>query len=139
MVDDFSSTNPYRPPLVTSRRLGLSSGQREFLQAIAGCQRGLLFCLVTRAVLEFGFLYWYREYLQPLVVIECVLMLLTAFFVTRSGIRLYGRFSGYYYGFVSITPFLGVFVLLTIDRATTLVLRHFGIRVGWLGASRSDI
>ena len=139
MTDDFMSTNPYQPPQAPGRTQVLSNGQREFLHAIATHQKGILACLVARAALEFGFLYLYQRFLQPIVIAECLLMVLTAYFVTRAGIRLYGRFSGCYYGFVSITPFLGIFVLMTVNRATTLVLRHFGIRVGILGACRSEI
>lgn len=131
--------NPYQPPQAQTRRQAISSGQREFLRAIAGHQKGLRACIVARSILEFGFLSVYQQHLSSLLVTEVVLMLLTAYFVARAGVRLYGRFSGYYYAFVSITPFLGIFVLMTVNRTTTLVLRHHGVRVGLLGALRSEI
>jgi hypothetical protein len=133
------STNPYEPPQVASRRIPLSSGQREFLLAISLHQKGILICLLLRGLLEFSFLYYYERYLRAILISEGILMIATAFFVSMIGVRLYGRFSGLYYGFVSLTPFLGVFVLWTVNHAATLVLRHFGIHVGWLGADRSEI
>ena len=131
--------NPYQPPLAQGRPQAISSGQREFLRAIAGHQKGLRVCLLARAVLELGFLSVYQQHLEPILITEAVLILATVYFVARAGVRLYGRFSGYYYAFVSITPFLGIFILMTVNRATTLVLRHHGIYVGLLGAVRSEI
>jgi hypothetical protein len=133
--------NPYRSPEtpLAGPVVGVLSGSREDLRAVAKYQRGLLICVLINIISLV------LPYILPpnllLAAQICVGIagLVGLVFVFLLSTKVYGIGAGILLGILTLVPCLGLIVLLIINQKATTVLRQNGIKVGLLGADPKTI
>jgi hypothetical protein len=112
---------------------------RETLQAIAGNQRAIIFCILGYLCL-IPAIVLAPDDLRIFVAIPVVLLGLTAtVFVFLLATKVYSTGTGVVFGILTLLPCIGLIMLLIINGKATSVLKDNGVEVGFLGASSSDI
>jgi hypothetical protein len=134
--------NPYAPPRAPDHVVGVKSGRREDLRAVAVSQKAILgcilvyfLCIAVQIVLS-----QYREgaqYSFYIAIIALVVVLVGMVSVVRLAIRVYSVTSGIILGIGTLIPCIGLLILLMINGKATKILKENGHRVGFLGADLS--
>ena len=130
---------PDTPPSFNKDVVGVLSGSREDLRAVARYQKGIIICIllyflfmILAAVLPPAL-----SWVSGLAIL--VIGLTSAVFVFLLAIKTSGVGSGILLGIGTFFPCLGLIVLLVINGKATSILKANGIRVGFLGANLSEI
>lgn len=136
------SDNPYQSPEASSspaRAVGVRSGSREDVRAVALYQKGIVVCILAYLVC-LGLALAGFAILQNVVPwVALVAVLVGAVLVVLLAIRVYGVGLGIVLGLLTLVPLLGLLILLMVNGKATRVLRDNGARVGLFGADLSTI
>jgi hypothetical protein len=137
--------NPYQAPMADLRpAVGVLSGKREDVRAVAVYQKGMLVCILVYLLAIVGRVMAAFVITTPSAAlgaaIVCGLAVLAAglgglVFVFLLSTKVYGVAIGILLGLLTFLPCIGLLVLLIINGKATNVLRQNGHRVGLLGAS----
>ena len=133
------SVNPYESPRVDEPVVGVLSGSREDLRAVAKYQKGILICILiylAAVVGQFALPIEVRLFLALGVIVVAIT---GAVFVFLLAIKVYGPGLGTLLGILSLVPFFGLFVLLIVNGKATKILRQNGVKVGFIGANLADV
>ena len=134
--------NPYAPPRATDRVVGVKSGLREDLKAVASSQKAILVCILlyivclglqialARSPETAGFSLY-------IGIMALLVSLAAMVFVFRLAIRVYSTASGILLGIGTLIPCIGLVILLMINGKATKILRENGHQVGFFGADLS--
>lgn len=141
------SENPYQSPQAMGEAIGINSGDRRDLRAVAVYQRNIQLCILAhlmifgvRIVANVAFpsasgvavigvvltLFWVLVLLAGLVLVFLLAM------------KVYHPATGVFLALLALVPCIGLLSLLTINSKATEVLRKNGFRVGLLGADLSQ-
>jgi hypothetical protein len=112
---------------------------RAELRAIAGYQKGIIFCILAQLCV-YGALFaipedmrlWGALALLPVGIAATVFVFLLA-------TKVYGSTAGVIYAIMTLIPCIGLIMLLVINGKATTIMKEHGIRVGLLGARSSDL
>jgi hypothetical protein len=131
--------NPYQSPMADLRpAVGVLSGKREDVRAVAVCQKGILVCILIQilaVVCQFAL----PAALHILVMVGSLgVGLVGTVFIFMLATRVYGTGAGVLLGILTFIPCIGLIVLLIVNGRATTILRQNGYRVGLLGASLSQ-
>jgi hypothetical protein len=134
--------NPYSPPRTTDRVVGVKSGRREDLKAVAVAQKSILICILLYILCICGQLVLARSqqtanYSIYIGVVALVVVLVATVSVFLLAIRVYSVASGILLGIGTLIPCLGLLILLMINGKATKIMRENGHHVGLLGADLS--
>lgn len=131
--------NPYQSPSVPSQVVGVKSGTREDLRAVASYQKGILVCILVYLVAVICQFVLPPE-LAPVIGIGVLITgLVGTVFVFLLATKVYGTGVGILLGILTFIPCIGLIILLTVNGKATGILRQNGVRVGLLGANLSQI
>jgi hypothetical protein len=133
-----SEENPYSPPRATDRVVGVKSGRREDLKAVAIAQKSILVCIllyIVSIISQFLVPVEYRLYIGIGVL---VIGLVATVSVILLAIRVYSIAAGILLGIGTFIPCLGLLILLLINGKATKILQENGHKVGLLGADLSQ-
>jgi hypothetical protein len=112
---------------------------RADLRAIAGFQKGIIFCILAYVgvvIAQFGV----PEDVRLWVILLLVPVGITAtVFVFLLATKVYGSTTGVVYAVLTLVPLIGLIMLLVINGKATALMKENGIHVGLLGARSSDI
>ena len=140
--------NPYQSPIADSRSVvGVKSGTIEELRNVAKYQKGILYCILLQLLnIAFQMFLGYALKIEPTEGIRLiygglslVVGIASTVFVFRLAINLYSTVVGIGLGVLTLIPCIGLFVLLIVNGKATSVLSRNGIKVGLMGANRSQI
>lgn len=112
---------------------------RETLRAIAFNQKAIILCIVVYLCLipvQFVIPEESRIYLALALI---PLGITATVFVFLLATKVYSTGMGVLLGILTLIPCVGLIVLLIINAKATGTLQRHGVRVGFLGASSSDI
>lgn len=136
------SINPYQtpPPVeMPPPAVGILSGTRQDLRAVAQYQRGIVGCVgvyLIIVVLQFALPVENRWvlglFLLPLIPIATV-------FVFLLSTKVYPMATGIVMGILTLIPCIGIIPLLIVNAKATGVLKQNGIEVGLFGANSKQI
>lgn len=134
------SENPYQPPAADSQVVvGVKSGAREDLKAVATYQKGILVCILIyliAVICQFAI----PADLRPLLGLGVVgVGVVGTVFVFLLAIKVYSTGMGVLLGILTLIPCIGLVVLLIVNGKATAILKENGIKVGLLGADLSQI
>lgn len=136
------SVNPYQtpPPVETPPpALGILSGRREDLRAVAQYQRGIVGCVgvyLILVILQFALPVEQRWVLGLLLL---PLIPIATVFVFLLSTKVYPLATGIVMGILTLIPCVGIIPLLIVNAKATGVLNQNGIQVGLFGASSKQI
>jgi len=126
--------NPYRAPMSEAPVVGVLSGRREDVRAVATYQKGVIVCIllyIVALIVQFALPVQYRPFLAAGALLVVLAGGIFAFLLT---IRVYGLGLGILLGLLTIVPCVGLLVLLMVNGKATNVLRQNGYTVGLFGA-----
>ncbi len=138
--------NPFAPPRIADRVVGVKSGRREDLKAVAVAQKALHGCIVLlfSYVCATLLLSHYPEaanhslalVITEVAVVVYLVAMVSVFFIA---VRAYTiGCAGYLLlGIATIVPVLGIMLMLMVWRKATRTLKENGHHVGLLGADLS--
>jgi hypothetical protein len=134
--------NPYTPPRTTDRVVGVKSGRREDLKAVAVAQKSILICIVVYILCICGQVLLARSpgganYSIYVGVVALIVVLVATVSVFLLAIRVYSVASGILLGIGTLIPCLELLILLMINGKATKILRENGHHVGLIGADLS--
>ena len=133
------SENPYQSPSAESDVVGVKSGARDDLRAVAKYQKGILVCILIYLIAvfcQFGVPPDYRPFFGIFVL---GVGLVGTVFVFLLAMKVYSTAVGILLGILTLVPCLGLIVLLMVNQKATSILRQNGINVGLMGADSSQI
>jgi hypothetical protein len=133
------SDNPYDAPSAESQVVGVRSGSREDLKAVATYQKGILLCILIYLVAVFSQLAVPPDLRMFLTFGLLAVGLVGTVFVILLAIKLYKVAIGILLGILTFIPCVGLLVLLMVNGKATAILRQNGVRVGLLGADLSQL
>ncbi|GIW91876.1 MAG: hypothetical protein KatS3mg109_2308 [Pirellulaceae bacterium] len=133
------SQNPYMSPRAPGMAVGVRSGRREDVYAVARYQRGVIVCLLLAIILNIA-----QVFIPEPFRLLGGLALLTAgvasmVFVILLAIKVYHPILGVLLGILALVPCIGLLALLVVNGKATRILQENGIRVGFFGADLSQI
>ncbi len=134
--------NPFQAPKTDAgmrpRAIGVLSGQREDLRAVAQFQRGIIFCiLIYFLLLVFQGIF---PELRTFAFIGILVNGITGtVFTFRLAMRVYSQGTGILLGILVLVPCVGLVILLIVSSKATAILKQNGVHVGLLGANPSSI
>ena len=140
--------NPFQSPTTDSRPIvGVRSGAIEELRNVAKYQKGILFCILIQLLnIALQIVLVYGLNIEPgtgfrLVQngLSVVVGVASTIFVFLLAVNVYSKGVGIALGILTLTPCIGLIVLLIVNGKATSVLTRNGIKVGLLGAHRSQI
>ena len=128
--------NPYAPPRVVDRAIGVTSGRDEALKTVAVAQKLILVCIGLRILGSASQYFLHPEYRFFVeIALYCTLVVsAVGVFILAKKVGL-----GIVYGIVALIPYIGMISLLIVDRRATKILRDNGHRVGLFGADLSEL
>ena len=134
--------NPYAPPRTSDRVIGVRSGRREDLKAVAVSQKLILVCILLYFICIGAQVAMTRypggaQYSVYVAVVALVVVLVAMVSVVRLAIRVYSVASGILLGIGTLIPCFGLLILLMINGKATKILKDNGYHVGFLGADLS--
>ncbi len=133
------SENPYQSPSIESGAVGVKSGTREDLRAVATYQKGILICILIYLIAVMC-RFAIPEGLQPVLGLGILALgLVGTIFVFMLAVKVYSTGVGILLGILTFIPCIGLIVLLLVNGKATDVLKRNGIKVGLLGANISQI
>jgi hypothetical protein len=130
--------NPYAPPRASDRIVGVKSGRREDLKAVAVAQKSILVCILlyfVAIISQFLVPVEYRLYVLFGVLVIGLVATVSVFLLA---IRVYSTAMGIALGIGTFIPCLGLVILLMINGKATAILKQNGHHVGLLGANLSQ-
>ncbi len=131
--------NPFESPAAASHVIGVKSGSREDLKAVAKYQKGILVCILiylVAVICQFVI----PESLRPILGMGVLAVgLVGTVFVFLLAIKVYSTGVGILLGVLALVPCVGLIVLLVINGKATGILKQNGIPVGLLGADLTQI
>jgi hypothetical protein len=139
--------NPYQAPAADLQPVvGVLSGKREDVRAVAVYQKGvlvsILVCFLAMGGQGIMTAALAPPQYSPAALLFTVLYFVGAFaglvFVFLLATRVYGIILGLLLGILTFLPCVGLVVLLVVNGKATSVLRQNGFRVGLLGARLAD-
>jgi hypothetical protein len=131
--------NPYRAPDDDFHAIGIKSGSREDLRAVAKYQKGILLCILFYLVAFGAQLFMPPELRLLLGVVAIGLSLTSTVFVFLLAMKVYSTGVGVVLGILTLVPCIGLIVLLAVNQRATGILKENGLQVGLLGADLSEI
>ena len=136
------SDNPYQSPLSSAEPLqavGVLSGRREDVRAVAVYQKGILVCILLYLLVVVGAFVGPVRLRLLIAIAVIVIELVGLVFVFLLSTKVYGTVAGVLLGILTLVPCLGLLALLRVNAKATTVLRQNGHKVGLLGASISKL
>lgn len=145
------SQNPYEAPQSTPVAVGVRSGDRADLLAVAKAQKGVLVCILAQIVLVIARLAATAgveagpangasiAFELLLIIITLAVGITSTVFVFLLAIKVYPTGTGVLMGILTLVPCIGLIVLLIINAKATTVLKENGIKVGLLGANLAEV
>ncbi|MEZ6059808.1 MAG: hypothetical protein R3C19_05555 [Planctomycetaceae bacterium] len=131
--------NPYAAPQSSDSAVGVLSGSREDLRAVARYQKVILICIAIY-LLAVVSQFLLPETLRLFLGLGMLAVGLTgAVFTFMLAIKVYGTGIGILLGLLTLIPCIGLIALLAVNAKATNVLKQNGIPVGLLGADSSSI
>lgn len=131
-------SNPYQPPTTEAQVVGVKSGCREDLRAVAKYQKGILVCILIYLLLGLSRIA-VPESLQMFLGFGILLLgLVGTIFVFLLALKVYSPVVGVVFGVCALLPCVGLLVLLVVNGKATSILRENGHKVGLLGANLSE-
>jgi uncharacterized membrane protein len=132
------SENPYQAPLADLRAVGVKSGQREDVRAVAVYQKGILVCLAIYLLLVIGQFAVPADVRPILGLVFVSLGVAGLVFVFLLSTKVYSTAVGVILAVLTLLPCIGILVLLVVNSKATRILTDNGYKVGLLGAKLSD-
>lgn len=133
------SQNPYQSPSTPSQAVGVLSGAREDLRAVAKYQKGIVVCILIYLVAVFSQLV-VPQGVRPFIAGGVLLVgLAGTIFVFLLAMKVYSTGLGILFGILTLVPCIGLIVLLVVNGKATSILKQNGLKVGLLGADLSKI
>jgi hypothetical protein len=130
--------NPYQSPSADMQAIGVRSGKREDLKAIATYQKGIMVCILMYLLAVIGQFALPPE-LRPLVGLGVLLVGVGGFIcVLLLAMKVYSTGTGILLAILTFIPVVGLIVLLSVNGKATSILKANGHAVGLLGASLSE-
>lgn len=133
------SINPYQPPSLESQAVGVLSGTRDDLRAVAKYQKGIIVCILVYLILvivQFAL----PPDLRPILGLLLIpLGIIGTVFVFLLSTKVYGTPLGIVFGLLTLVPCVGLIMLLVVNGKATSVLKQNGIQVSLLGANMSQL
>jgi hypothetical protein len=123
--------NPYAPPRVVDRTIGITSGRHKDLKTVALAQKSILVCITLRLL---GTVSQYFSPPEYLFFVEIALYCGLAVPAVSVLILAMKVGLGIIYGIVALIPYIGLFGLLIVNQRATKIPRDNGHRVGLFGA-----
>lgn len=109
------------------------------VSAIAKHQKGILVCILIELII-LGAQVAVPPQLRPLLGLAFLAVSITStVFVFMLAMKVYSTGIGIFMGILTLVPCIGLIMLLVVNSKATNVLKDNGIKVGLLGAKRSDI
>ena len=136
------SINPYQPPSLESQpppAVGVLSGSRDDLRAVARYQRGIVACVGVYLILVIVQFALPPEQRWILALLLIPLIPIATTFVFLLSTKVYGTGLGILFGLLTLIPCIGLIPLLILNAKATSVLNRNGIPVGLLGADSKRI
>lgn len=134
------SENPYQPPLTSARVVGVKSGTRRDLRAVAKYQKGIIICIAINLLLLPMMALVPNDLLRFVIRVAYLLVaVVSTVLVFLLAIKVYSIGVGIVLGFLSLFPLIGLIVLLVVNGKATKILQQNGIKVGFLGANPRTI
>ena len=134
--------------------VGARNRNREDMRTVAVYQKGIIICLLIQFLAVFGLIVLAAMLFSgppidrlrvihtasPVVVLVLLAAGLVAMvFAFLLSLKVYSTVKGILLALLTLVPLLGLFVLLAVNGRATFILRQNGHKVGWLGASLSEI
>lgn len=130
--------NPFQAPQTGAQVVGVLSGRREDLRAVATAQKGVILCILFQIILLFASRFAPGMWsLLPNVGL-LVVGIAAVVFVIMLAIKVYGVGLGIVLGLFALFPCIGLIPLLVVNGKATSVLKSNGIHVGIFGARMAD-
>lgn len=132
--------NPYQAPSASDKAVGVRSGRRIDLLAVARYQRGIINCILIQLVIYVAaFLLgqaprFSQQFTLILGLGNLILIVVGCALVVFLSMKVYHPLVGVLLGFMAFIPCLGLLVLLLINGKASAILQQNGVRVGLLGA-----
>jgi hypothetical protein len=137
--DILMSENPYQSPSAALQVVGVKSGTREDLKAVAKYQKGILICILIyliAVICQFAI----PAELRPIIGLGVLVVgVVGTVFVFLPAIKVYSTGVGVLLGILTLVPCIGLIVLLVVNGKATGILKQNGISVGLLGADLSQM
>jgi len=130
--------NPYSPPRATDRIVGVKSGRREDLKAVAVAQKSILVCVFIYIIIIIFEALVPVEYRLYIGIGDLVIALVAAVSVLLLAIRVYSIGYVVFLGIGALVPWLRLLILLMINGKATKILKENGHKVGFMGADLSE-
>jgi hypothetical protein len=147
--------NPFQSPVSDLHAVGVKSGTREDVRAVAKFQKGILVCILIQIIFAIGHAVISFQNVnngekpKPPVAAQATDALLLlgllvtgvvgSVFVFLLAIKVFSTGAGVLLGILTLVPCLGLIMLLFINSKATSILRQNGLKVGLLGANLSKI
>jgi hypothetical protein len=109
------------------------------IRKIAMEQKALLYCLLVQALIGTGLEFGPPELQMPLhasAILSLIAMSVLLFVLAK---RLFNTSVAVALGLLGLIPFVGIIVLLFVNRKAMKVLRESGISIGFMGAKSRQI
>ena len=133
------SVNPYESPQPAPLAIGVKSGTRADVRAVAQYQKGIMVCILIYIIAVIS-QFMLPENLRILVGFGVLLNgVVGLVFVFLLSTKVYSTGVGILLAILTVVPCLGLLVLLIINAKATTILRQNGLRVGLMGADTSQI
>jgi len=134
------SDNPYQSPLAEQPQVvGVKSGTREDLKAVAQYQKGIIVCILIYLIAVICQFAIPPEVRLLLALGVLALGVVGTVFVFLLAMKVYSTGVGILLGILTLIPCVGLVVLLIVNARATGILKQNGIKVGLLGASLSQL
>jgi hypothetical protein len=140
--------NPYeapKSPIGQGRAIGVRSGLRSDLRAVAVAQKGILLCILAQIlIVVFNLTTTFGQIKLPPAVaylilgVSLILSVAQLVFVFSLAIKVYNVGLGIFFGILALIPCVGLIILLIINGKATNVLTQNGHKVGLLGANLAE-
>jgi hypothetical protein len=129
--------NPYAPPRAGDRAVGVKSGRREDVKAVAVAQKAIMICILLQLVIGAARFFVPPQYAIPLLVVALLVLVASMISVCLLAIRVFNIGLGIVYGIGAVIPCIGLLVLFVVNQRAIKILRDNGHEVGFFGADLS--
>ena len=117
--------NPYAPPRVTDRAIGVTSGRHEDLKTVAAAQKSIIVCILLQLLGSVS-----RFFLPPQYLLFVAIALLGVLVVSTVSVVILARKVGLgiIYGIGTLIPCVGLIILLTVNQKATKILHKMATK-----------
>lgn len=112
---------------------------RDDLRSTALYQKGILCCILAYFLLVGVSFVLPPEVRLLLAVVALLISIAATMFVFLLATKVYSTALGVALGILTLIPFIGLIVLLSINGQANAILKKHGIKVGLLGAKLADL